>query len=60
MSDKIRDYTGALPPPDPKKDADMVDTEKFKKILKVDESEESQKREKRRLKKQEEDQLMTI
>lgn len=54
MSDKIRDYTGALPPPEPDKESE-IDPAKFKKVLKVEESEESQKKDKRRLKKQEEE-----
>ena len=41
--------------PEQAKEADQVDPEKFKKVLKVDESEESHKRDKRRLKKQEEE-----
>ncbi len=54
MSDKIKDYTGALPPPEPDKESE-IDPTKFKKVLKIDESEESQKKDKRRLKKKEEE-----
>ncbi|MCK4934024.1 MAG: hypothetical protein KAR79_00395 [Simkaniaceae bacterium] len=53
-ANKVRGYTGALPPPEPDKESE-IDPEKFKKILKVEESGESEKREKRRLSKQEEE-----
>ena len=42
--------------PEPQRDEEeKIDPEKFKKILKIDESDEAQKRQKRRLKKAEEE-----
>ncbi len=52
---KIRGDIGRSYGPEPEKQDDKIDPEKFKKVLKVDESDQAQKRHKRNLKKEEEE-----